>query len=109
QSKLSLNIMSWHKDSMTERVANMMINRCLVVSDESGYLVERYGGEEPDMLLFDLEKIRELPGQIRYYLEHDNKRRATIERAYQKAIQNETWEKRTGEIVKAIKNSCVYL
>lgn len=109
QSKLSLNIMSWHKDSMTERVANMMINRCLVVSDESGYLVERYGGEEPDMLLFDLEKIRELPGQIRYYLEHDNKRRATVERAYQKAIQDETWEKRTGEIVKAIKNSCVYL
>ena len=110
RSRLSLNIMSWHKDSMTERIANMMLNHCVVVSDESDYLAAHYGNNtENDMILFDLEKISEIPDRIRYYLQHDTERDAMAERAYEKASFEETWEKRTGEIVKAIENSCNFL
>jgi spore maturation protein CgeB len=105
QSKLSLNIMSWHKDSMTERIANMMMNHCVVVTDESGYLVDNYK-EDRDMLLFDLEKIDRLPQLIQYYLTHEDERCAIEKRAYQKALSRESWERRTAEILRAIEISC---
>ncbi|SDW21269.1 Glycosyl transferases group 1 [Lachnospiraceae bacterium KHCPX20] len=105
QSKLSLNIMSWHKDSMTERIANMMMNHCVVVTDESGYLVDNYK-EDRDMLLFDLEKIDRLPQLIHYYLTHEDERCAIEKRAYQKALSRESWERRTAEILRAIEISC---
>nr|MCR5099439.1 glycosyltransferase family 8 protein [Lachnospiraceae bacterium] len=74
KSRLTLNVMSWHKGGMTERIANAMLNHSVVVSDRTTYLVREYGSGEDGlgyrpgddrsddmMLLFGLEDFRDLP------------------------------------------------
>ena len=38
QSRISLNVMSWHKGGMTERIANAMLNYSVCVTDETSYI-----------------------------------------------------------------------
>jgi len=96
QSKLSLNIMSWHKDGMTERIADMMLNKTVAISDSSMYLKEEFDVDE--IVLFDLEKMEELPEKINYILADDMLRSKIIEKAYEKASRLHTWEKRANKI-----------
>lgn len=93
EAKLSLNIMAWHKDGFTERIANSMLQRSVVVSDKSSCLTEQYrDGEE--LLLFDLEELSALPERIKKLLSEDAKREAIAERAYERAIREDTWKQR---------------
>ena len=38
RAKVSLNIMTWHKDGFTERIANAMRQKSAVVTDRTAYL-----------------------------------------------------------------------
>lgn len=92
-AKLSLNVMAWHKDGFTERIANSMLYRSIVVSDRSTCLEEQYkDGEE--LILFDLMDLSRLPDQIRTLLQDDKRREEIAERAYQRAIAEDTWDQR---------------
>lgn len=93
RSKVSLNIMSWHKAGMTERVANMMMNGAVVITDTSRYLEEEYVAGE-DYLPFSLDAVDKLPDIIRRILGDEERQQAIRESAYEKAIKKETWDNR---------------
>lgn len=98
QSKLSLNVMSWHKDGFTERVANIMLAHAVLVTDRTGYLEEIYkNGEE--LIMFSLDKLEELPEKIRAVLGDSEIRQKIAESGYRKTLHKHTWETRTEEVL----------
>lgn len=89
-SKISLNIMSWHKDGFTERIANAMLASSVVLSDRSTYLSEEFE-EGEEIVLFDLEKIDELPELVRQLLKDNGKLKRIAAAGYEKAGQRHLW------------------
>lgn len=101
QSKLSLNIMSWHKAGFTERIANSMLAGSVVITDKSDYLKAHFTDGE-DMVLFDLERIEELPERIKELLADDAKRELMAERAREAAQREHTWQMRAKEFLELV-------
>lgn len=101
QSKMSLNVMSWHKGGMTERLSNAMLNKSLCVTDETTFIKRKFANE---MLQFNLEDFSDLPSRVKELLEDDNKRNQMIETAYKKAKETQTWECRAKEFVKILRD-----
>ena len=101
KAKLSLNIMTWHKDGFTERIANAMLQKSVVVTDRTTYLEENFeNGRE--LLMFDLGQLEELPGQIKELLSDEEKRAQIAECAYQKALKYHTWDARAKTLLQWI-------
>lgn len=101
KAKLSLNIMTWHKDGFTERIANSMLQKSVVVTDRTTYLEENFeNGRE--LLMFDLGHLEELPGQIKELLSDEEKRAQIAECAYQKALKYHTWDARAKTLLQWI-------
>lgn len=97
-AKIGLNIMSWHKAGMTERIANIMLSGAVCVSDESSYLRENYtDGEE--LTLFRLSELSLLPQKVLELLREENLRRQMAEKAYERARKEHTWRKRAEELL----------
>lgn len=96
-AKLALNIMSWHKGGMTERVANILLSGAVCVSDETTYLREHFTKEEIE--LFSIEEIEALPEKIWFLLSHEQERRRMAQKAYEKAAKEHTWEARARELL----------
>ncbi len=96
-SKMSLNIMGWHKDSITERILDTMLSESIVISDETGYLRENFKNEK-DILLFPLDNIDEA---VRLIKKHSNDYELAVN-GYKKAIQKHTWKQRAKEILELI-------
>lgn len=101
QSKLSLNVMSWHKGGFTERMAGIMLAGAVLVTDDTTYLRGRY--DQDDMLIFYLDKLEELPGQIRELLAGEGRRAKMAERGQSKTLQEHTWDKRAEQFLKLLK------
>lgn len=97
-AKIGLNIMTWHKAGMTERIANIMLSGAVCLSDESDYLREHYtDGEE--MLLFRLSELSALPQKVLELLRDENLRRQMAVKAYERARKEHTWRKRAEEFL----------
>lgn len=96
ESKISLNIMAWHKDGFTERIADSMLAGAVVVSDKSTQLEEYYGEE---VVLFDLNHLEELPQKIKDLLEQPEKRIEIAQKAKEKALKCATWDNRAAELL----------
>lgn len=92
KARISLNIMSWHKDGRTERVANSMLNSALVVSDKSKYLCDTFSDGE-DIILFDLKDIQSLPARLKSILENPSQIDEMARKARVKSEKTDTWEK----------------
>lgn len=101
RAKASLNIMSWHKDGRTERVANSMLNRSLVISDKTDYLEEYYSDGE-DIIIFDLEDIDVLPKRIKEVLNDDKKLQEMTEKAYSKTKEKDSWRTKAEEFLQIL-------
>jgi len=97
QSKLSLNIMSWHKAGFTERMANIMLAEAVLVTDDTAYLNGRYN--ENDMLVFQLNQLEKLPSKIQKLLSDDKKRIEIAENGRKKTKEAHTWQKRAQSFV----------
>lgn len=97
-SRISLNIMSWHKGGFTERIANMLLCGTVAVSDSSWYLTEHFK-DGRDMVLFDLREPKKLAEQIKYLLVHEEKRKKIAAAGRKKALAEHTWKKRTAELL----------
>lgn len=93
QSKLSLNIMSWHKGGFTERMANIMLCKTVLVTDDTTYLHGRYTPDE-DLIVFRLNEMGKLPGKLKKLLENNEKRQKIAENGWKKACRDETWDAR---------------
>lgn len=97
-AKIGLNIMTWHKAGMTERIANIMLSGAVCVSDESSYLRENYtDGEE--LTLFRLSEISLLPQKVLELLRDEDLRRQMAVKAYERARKEHTWRKRAEEFL----------
>lgn len=99
KAKIGLNVMSWHKSGMTERVANIMLSGAVCVTDETAYIQEHMkNGEE--IVTFSLERLWELPGLIRKLLSDEAYRERIARCAYDKAIKEYTWQCRAEELIR---------
>ena len=90
--------MSWHKDGFTERIANAMLQKSVVVTDRTTYLEQNFVNGE-DLLMFDLGNLRALPDQIRALLDDEAKRTQMAENAYVKAASRHTWKQRAEKLL----------
>lgn len=103
-SRISLNIMSWHKDGFTERAAHALLCHSILLSDKSTYLKESFiNGEE--LVLFDLEKLEELPGLVKELLSDHARLEQIAERGYQKACQKHLWKHRGEKLISIIEGN----
>lgn len=98
KAKIGLNIMSWHKVGMTERIANIMLSGAVCLSEETEYLREHMqAGKE--IVTFRLDRLEELPGKIQNLLKHPEVREEIAANAYHRAAAEYTWERRARELI----------
>lgn len=98
QSRISLNIMAWHKDGFTERIANSILNGSVVVSDTSTQLSELFENGE-DLVLFDLNDLVTLPATIQKLLSSKEALARIAKQGYEKAYQNHLWLNRAQQLL----------
>lgn len=103
QSKLSLNIMSWHKGGFTERMANIMLAGAVLVTDDTTYLHNRYASE--DLLVFRLKEREKLPGQIKQLLSDEPLRQQIAQNGMRKTKEAHTWDKRAEQFLELLQNA----
>ena len=103
QSRISLNIMAWHKDGCTERIANAMLNHSVVVSDKSSQLEELLVDNQ-DLILFDLQSINTLPATIQTLLNSPAQLDSIAQHGYLNAAQNHLWLHRAEQFLAIVEN-----
>ncbi len=101
-SKVSLNIFSWHKDSMTERIANIMLGGAVCVSDNSSKLSELFHNNE-DIVIYDLGRLEELPDMISNLLHNDGIRINIARAGFDNAYENHRWINRVDDLIRMLK------
>ena len=82
KSKLSLNVMSWHKGGFTERMANIMLSKAALVTDETSYLNGRFSDGE-DLIVFRLKEWETLPELLKGYFNQPEKIQMIAENGYE--------------------------
>ncbi|MDL2301831.1 glycosyltransferase [Lachnospiraceae bacterium OttesenSCG-928-D06] len=97
-AKIGLNIMTWHKAGMTERIANTMLSGAVCLSDESSYLKENFI-EDEEIVLYSLQKLPELGQKIGRILLDDAYRNQISRSAYKKAKQGYVWSVKAKQIL----------
>lgn len=97
ESKMSLNIMTWHKDSITERVLDAMMAGCITVSDQTPVLRECFE-DGKEILLYSLKEIKRLPDIIRH---HENDEGVAIA-GMQRASAQHSWRDRAEQLLSLI-------
>lgn len=100
QSKISLNIMSWHKGGFTERMAGIMLAGAVLATDDTLYLKGRY--DKNDMIIFRLEQLDELPRRIKQLLEDDTLRERIAENGRKKTEAEHTWDRRAEQFLELL-------
>lgn len=101
QSKLSLNIMSWHKAGFTERMANIMLAGAVLVTDDTRYLEGRYENGK-DLVSFGLAERETLPERIKRLLSDEAERVRIAESGREKTKQFHTWDVRAKEFLELL-------
>lgn len=100
-ARIALNVMTWHKDGYTERIANAMLQKAVVLTDETRYLREHFK-DEKDILLFRLDEIRRLPERVKSLLSQPERLQTIAECGYEKTKKEHTWEKRAEQFLQML-------
>lgn len=103
-SKLTLNIMTWHKDGFTERIANAMLQKSVVVTDWTCYLEKNFKNDQ-EIVIYNMDRLEVLPQRIKRLIMDDSHRTELAEQAYQKAIKYHTWDQRAKQLLHMIRNA----
>lgn len=93
QSRISLNIMSWHRGGFTERMANIMLCKTVLATDDTEYLRGRFEHGR-DLLIFHIDAIEQLPAMLKEYLNNPKELKAIADSGYEKAKKYHTWDRR---------------
>ena len=56
--------MTWHKDAITERILNAMLQKAAVLTERNPYMEEHFS-DGKDVLLYDLDQLSALPELVR--------------------------------------------
>lgn len=103
-SKLALNIMAWHKNAITERIVNSMLQKAVVLTERNPYLEEQFE-DNVDIAFYDLAHIDRLPAMVKALLDQPQKRQSIAQSGYEKALAHHTWNCRAKELLECIQNS----
>ena len=101
RAKISLNVMTWHKDGFTERVLNSMLAGAAVLSDKSTRLEEEFVNNK-EIILFELAQIGALPKRIKALLSKDKEIKEIAENGRKKAMEKHLWKHRAKELLEII-------
>lgn len=100
KAKIGLNMMSWHKAGMTERIANIMLSGAVCLSEETSYLAKHFENGK-QLVTFRLDALEELSGKIERILQGD--KWLEIARAgYETASREHTWERRSRQLLQLV-------
>lgn len=94
---IGLNLMTWHKAGMTERVADIMLGGAVCISDTTTYLRDNFNDNE--IVLFDIGKPQQLVQNVKEILENDALRHDIALAGYNKAVHFHTWHNRAISLV----------
>lgn len=98
RSRIALNMMSWHKNAITERILNSMLQKAVVVTERNPYMESSFSpGEE--VVLYDLSNLEALPQQILELLKNPALCSHIAEQGFQKAYKLHTWDQRASELL----------
>ncbi|SFQ11047.1 Glycosyl transferases group 1 [Butyrivibrio proteoclasticus] len=86
-SKMSLNIMTWHKDSITERVLDAMMAGSIAISDYTPALDESFENSN-EILLFSLKNINMVPDIIQNNIDNA----LVAQNGCKKAMEQYSWD-----------------
>lgn len=101
RAKVALNVMSWYKAGMTERIANILFSGAVCLSDETRYLKEHFQvGDE--IVLYRLEELEKLPEIIRGLLQDEKERNRIAWNGYQRAKRELGWDQKAMELIKLV-------
>lgn len=101
QSRISLNIMSWHKDGLTERIFNAMLCHSAVLSDRSAALENIFINGQ-DLLLFSLQNLDSLPLLVKELLANDKMQQELANNGYARAFQGHRWINRAEQFLRFV-------
>ncbi len=104
QSRISLNIMSWHKDGLTERILNSMLCQSVVLSDRSLALEERFT-DGKELLLFSLKEPDRLPIILKELLQDEDRMKRIAMQGYHQACKEHLWSQRAKLLLENIECS----
>ncbi len=102
-SRIGLNIMTWHKSGMTERIANICLSGAVCLTDSSEYLEKNFDNHE-NIVMYDLERLDKLPDIISRLLSDDEYRQNIAGNAYMLARGKHTWKARVEEFLEYVVN-----
>ncbi|MBR0091911.1 MAG: glycosyltransferase [Lachnospiraceae bacterium] len=101
KAKIALNFMPWFKDGCSERVFNNMLGGAVCVTEQSGYLKERFlDGKE--LVYYDPRNPEQLAADVRWLLDHEDTAAQIAARGYEAAKDHDTWIHRFEEIYRLI-------
>lgn len=99
-SKISLNIMSWHKGGFTERMANIMLCGAVLATDDTTYLHKDYSPD--DLIIFSLDHPEALARQIQHLLTDETARQVMAQNGKDKTLTLHTWSKRAEQFLEIL-------
>lgn len=98
RAKIGLNVMSWYKAGMTERVANIMMAGAVCVSDETVYLRE-HTEDGKEIIMYQIENLDSLPQKLQWLLENPIERERIALLGKEKARDEFSWNARARQII----------
>lgn len=96
-SKIVLNVMPNFKDGIHDRVINAMLAGAVALTDESGYLSEKFERGK-DYISYSTQHLEDLPDIVRGILENPEKAEQMTAEVYEKAAREHTWDFRIRQL-----------
>lgn len=97
-AKIALNIMPWFKAGFQERIATAMFSGTVAVTDNSKYITENFI-DGKDIILYDLERLDELPQKIKEILKNQEKAQQIAQNGQIHAMLSLSWQHRVTEML----------
>ena len=98
QSKITVNIMSWHRNAITERIANSMLQKTVVITERNPYLEGQFQ-DGRDIIFYELNHLNKVPQIIKSLLNSPDKLIEIGECGYKKALKSHTWDCRADKLL----------
>lgn len=98
EAKISLNVMSWHRGGITERIIESMLCGAVCVSDETSELKNCFANRA-ELLLFPPEKPEMAAAGIKYLLRDTEMLDRVAAEGQKKALEGHTWDLRAKQIM----------
>ena len=101
-------MMSWHKNALTERIANSMLQKAVVITDRNPYLESQFQDGQ-DIIYYDLDQMDKLPARIQRLLQSPERISEIGENGYQKAAKYHTWDCRAKELIQIAEQDAAHI